>query len=347
MTTRNLKWAALAAVSLSAALGAERAETYSDALSGAGEDGVIVYCYGPDWNARSVRMLESFWKSPELEKAAGNAKLVAVPYYQGDDPTGKAADIRSGFCGPSFSVCPSVSLLDSSGNRYAELVGTDGLGDETGAAGIKAIAEKLEAHRKQLELMEKAAITEGAEKAKLISEACDLGIAAPKGAVADIEAADPDDKTGCVRRQKFDALQFMYKQLDTTDGFLAPDFVPDMPQMTKDCMAVFNDKSYKDRDRQAAMNLLIGANRRNFMAGGQLKNLITKDAKVNKETDYGRLLPFLVDDWGNARQKMTSEERKKLAEAKKAAKERDKEAKKSRKDKDSRNKKADRDTTIE
>lgn len=317
---------------------AQRVKTYQEACESPGEDGIIVYCYGPDWNARSVRMLESFWNRPEVEAAAGEAKLLAVPFYQGEDPTGTAASIRGGLRGPSFSVCPTVMLLDSNGVKYAELVGSDYLGGEDGELGIKNIREKLEAHRKQLKLMAEAEGSSGATKAKLISDACDLGIKAPEGAVAMIEAADPQDSTGCLRRQKFNALKFMYDLLETTDGFLDPNFVPDMSKITKECMEVANDPAYKTRDRQAAFNLLVGASRRDFVTGTRLKTMIKKNAKIDEETDYGRLLPFLVETWGNAKFK---------GDHKKAARKSQKEKKEHTRDKDRRNKKAERNTSIE
>ncbi|MGN0837023.1 MAG: hypothetical protein ACI4OS_06235, partial [Akkermansia sp.] len=134
MTTRSkLSLAALLALAVGSAAGAaQRVDSYDEALSQAGDDGVIVYCYGPDWNKRSVRMLDSFWKSPELEAAAGDAKLVAIPFYQGEDPTDKAKSIKGAYKGPSFGVCPTVALIDAQGNVYAELPGTDYLADGKG-----------------------------------------------------------------------------------------------------------------------------------------------------------------------------------------------------------------------
>ena len=58
-------------------------------------------------------------------------------------------------------------------------------------------------------------------------------------------------------------------------------------------------------------------------------------------------MPALIDDWGNSRQKMTPEDRKRLKAQKEAAKQKIKENKKAQKEKNSRNKKADRNTTIE
>ena len=71
MTIRKLSnlCVILGAALLSVGKAAERAETFSEALSKAGSDGVIAYCYGPDWNRRSVRLLKTFWNTPEAAEA--------------------------------------------------------------------------------------------------------------------------------------------------------------------------------------------------------------------------------------------------------------------------------------
>lgn len=326
---------------------AQRVNTYTEALNSAGRDGVIVYCYGPDWNKRSMRMLDSFWKRAELEAAAGDAKLVAVPFYQSKDKdTAESVEIRGGLERPPFGVCPTVLMIDATGRIYSKLVGSDYLGDESGELGISNIKEKLAALHKQQELMEKAESASGPDKAKLISDACDLGIEPPPNAVELIEAADPEDSSGAVRRQKFDALQFMYEQLDTKDGFLAPDFVADLDEMRKACMAIAQDQAYKEIDRQKAMNLYIGQSRRDYVPPPQLKTLINQNIKIDGTTPFGRLLPTLVDLWGNATRHLSSDERRKLSERKKAAKEQKKKKLEEQKEKKRRERKARRNLEI-
>ncbi len=309
---------------------AQRANTFDEALEKAGDDGVIAYCYGPDWNARSVQLLQTFWKSPAAEEAAGNAVMVAVPFYERDDAKGadEAASIRGKMPGPPFSVCPTVMFFDKSGRKYADFQGSDYLGsDDECTEGVKNIAKYIQALRKQQELMAQAEGKVGLEKAKLLIEVGNLPITKPEGFMEQLELADPTDKLGGVRRNKFNALQFMYKQLDTPDGFLKPDFEADYPQMKKDCMAIVEDEAYNTRDRQAVFNLLIGQSRREAIQANQLKGFIKKVNKIDPETDYGKLSPTLVNLWGNIKHKLTPEERKAAREAKRA-KAKDKKAKK-------------------
>ncbi len=311
---------------------AQRARTFSEALEKAGDDGVVAYCYGPDWNQRSVDLLNSFWRSPAAEEAAGNAVMVAVPFYEKDTAKGadEAGEIRGNMPEPPFMVCPTVMFFDKNGRQYASFQGSDYLGsDDECTEGVKNIAKYVQALRKQQELMAKAQPLIGQEKAKILAEVADLPIAKPNNLMQELELADPTDKLGAIRRHKFDALQFMYKQLDTPDGFLKPDFEADYQQMRKDCEAVFKDEALRPRDRQAVYNLLIGQSRREAIPGNQLKGFIKKVNKLDNTTDYGKLSPTLVNLWGNLKHKLSPEERKAAREAKRA------------KDKEKRNKKRD------
>lgn len=326
MITRMMDSAAVKALCLlvpflflvSLASGAQRANTYEEALEKAGDDGVIVYCYGPDWNKRSVKLLQTFWKNPDTESAAGGAVMVAVPFYQYSSTKGadEEASIQSGLppVPHGTPVCPAVMMIDKTGFLYAYLPGSDYLGnDPTCTLGRKNISEKLAALRKRDALLAQAEPLVGVEKAKLLAEVADLPINRPAGIVEQIELADPTDKTGAVRRNKFSALLFMYKQLETTDGFLAPDFVPDYGQIRKECEAVLADTAYHTRDRQAVYNLFIGQTRREYLSGGrattqQLKGYIKKGMKVDATTDYGQLSPTLEKLWGSLSR--TAEQRK-------------------------------------
>ncbi|MDO5470806.1 MAG: hypothetical protein Q4F38_05845 [Akkermansia sp.] len=305
---------------------AQRARTFGEAMEKAGDDGVIAYCYGPDWNQRSVVLLNSFWKSPAAEEAAGNAVMVAVPFYEKDTAKGAedAAEIRGDMPEPPFMVCPTVMFFDKSGRRYASFQGADYLGsDDECTEGVKNIAKNIQALRRQQELMSKAASLVGKEKAKLLAEVADLPIEKPENLMSELELADPTDKLGAIRRNKFNALQFMYKQLDTPDGFIKPDFEADYQQMRKDCEEVFKDEAIRPRDRQAVYNLFIGQSRREAVHGNQLKGFIKRVNKLDDTTDYGKLSPTLVNLWGNLKHKLTPEERKAAREAKRAkAKER-------------------------
>lgn len=327
---------ALAALTLTSAWSAQRVATYSEALEKAGDDGIIAYCYGPDWNRRSVRMLNTFWKNPETEAAAGNAVMVAIPFYEDSNhpKAGEAADIRGGFPNPPFGVCPVVIMLDKTGKAYAHLPGSDYLGDEEGEKGRENIRQNLTKFRRYQEIIKQLGLWEGdqqvassggvqgAERAKLIAEAIDLQLYIPGGAIAampphvkpdllkELELADPADKTGLVRRYKHVELQFRYKLYDTTDGFLKPDFVPDIDMIKEESFKIIKDPAYRPFDRQSAYLAYIGQARREGIQPNQLKGHIKKMGEIDPNTVFGRCAPALHDLWGSIKVKKTPEQRK-------------------------------------
>ncbi len=333
---------AAAALMIPSAFAAQRVASYSEALEKAGPDGIVAYCYGPDWNQRSVRMLKSFWESAATEEAAGNAAMVAVPFFEDNTAKGadEAAGIRGGMKSPPFNVCPSVIMMDKDGRVYATLVGSDYLGDEKGELGAQNIKAKLEEFRKQQELLAKAEGLAGVEKAKVLMEITNLSITAPQGLLEAVELADPSDKTGATRRLKHSALKFMYKQLDTTDGFLKPDYVPDFDAIKEECFKIVEDEAYLPVDRQAAYNLFLGEARRQNIPNGQLKGHIRKNMKIDETTWYGKACAYIAEKWTTGSNRLTPEQRKAQREAKK-------QAAKDKRDKRRRDAKADREIDIE
>lgn len=311
----------IATALLSVSEAAQRAERFDEAIQKAGEDGVIAYCYGPDWNRRSVMLLNSFWKSGKTEEAAGDAVLVAVPFYENRHTAAaeQARDIQGNMPAPPFDVCPTVMFFDKNGRRYACMQGADYLGtDDACTLGVKNIKETLGHLRKQKQLLAQAQQKGGEEKAKLLAQVADLPIQAPSNLLQLIKDADPKDKLGYARRMEFSARLFMYELLETRDGFLAPDFEPDYQKIMQKCEAVIKDEALRTRDRQAAYNLYIGQARREHIQGNRLKGLIRKINKLDPDTDYGRLSPTLMNLWGNIKHKTTPEERRAEREKKKA-----------------------------
>ena len=328
-----------------------RAKTFAEALEAAGDDGVVVFCYGPDWNARSTRMLKSFWETPAAEEAAGNAIMVALPYY--DNPTPEqeeeSSSISQGIQFPrtlelplrtaGFHICPDVLMFNKEGTLYANLPGSDYLGDEKGELGLKNMRERIAALRKQVELLRKAESQSGVEKARTLSQTADLGIAAPADLLEQLQEADPSDESGMIRRHTFDSLQFLYNQMDTKDGFLKNDLVIDFKKLQDDCMKVIKDEAIKPIDRQAVYLLLIGQSRREGITGKRLKDLMTACMKLDPQSPYGKIMPSLIETWGNAKSTQTSDDRR-------AQRQRDKEKAKERKAKEKEMKRAEKNAEV-
>ncbi len=327
---------------------AQRVSSFDEALEKAGPDGIIVYCYGPDWNMRSTRMLRSFWNTPALEEAAANAVLVAVPFYQDPYTNGadKANDIKGSMPAPRSGICPSVLMFDKNGRLYASLQGGDGLYQnkeqevadfikskkkkmeeikppsseelEEGKLGLENIKKNLAYLRQQQEYLQKAeTATLPNEKAKLITQAAELPINQPEGYVNTLTMTVPMDEDGYVKRGEHCALTFMYEQLETSDGFLKDDFFEDADLIEKACKKIYEDEQYRTEDRQAALALMLGAKRRAGESGSKLKTGIKKMAKIDMTTKFGLLSAALLESWGS-KARMTPEEKKALSDKKKA-----------------------------
>lgn len=321
-----------------AAEAATRVKSYDDACSSAGSDGVMVYIYGPDWNTRSTKMLKSFWETPAVEEAAGNAMLLSVPLYQNPknaDP--ELSGAQGGLRIPGFQFCPRVLMLDADGNIYADLIGTDDLGSMKGELGVENIRRNLEYLRKRNELMEKAKAAEGIKKAEILCEVSDLPIQKPDSLMDEIKSADPTDKTGAVRRNEFKAREFLYKMMETKDGFLTPGFEPDLGEVKREATKIFQDKAYRDEDRQAAYNLLIGLSRQEPVGPTQLKTLIRANMRLAPETRSGKANATILTAWGDAKPDKDAAKKRKASRDSRKKYEKDKREEKKREDKANRN----------
>lgn len=293
-----------------------RASTYKEALAAAGNDGMIIFQYGPGWNQRSMRMLKEFWKSKELEQAVGGAVLLAVPLYQQPITQQQKAEqdrISAGMPRPpgkGARICPSLIFIDKAGRVYARLVGMDDLGDESGQAAIPRIKQTLAHLHSQQSLLSRAAAAAGEEQAKLLAEACDVPIALPSNALEKILHADPEDKLGYARRLSYSAQKFLYKQLNTTSGFISSNFRPDYKTTREECLRVINDKALRPEDRQRAYNLLIGLSHKENIPTNQLKKMIDECGKIDPSSTFGKIAPALVQLWANSKNHASADERR-------------------------------------
>lgn len=274
---------------------AERFRTYVEAQAKANEEGIIVYLYGPNWNKRSVKMLQSFWESPDTAQAAGNSTLVAIPIYQRPTPEQKLEqdEIGAGFTMPpayAYRSNPTVVMQDKAGNTYAILAGSDDLG--SGLSGKRAqelIRKNKKLLARRLELMTQAEKATGIDKARLIGEACTLGIAGPSSGLEQIKQLDPNDETGYIRRLTFDPRRFQGEHAnDDTDT------------LEKAVMKIVNDKAYSTLQRQETYCLLIGKLRRDGATASVLRKHIQAMGAIDPESMYGKITDDILHIWCGA-----------------------------------------------
>lgn len=284
--------AILLAVGSPLAFSAQRVDNYNDALSQAGDEGVIVYLYGPDWNRKSTNMLKTFWKGKDVEQAAGESTMVAIPLYQRPNDAQKAEQerIQGDFRIPppkQYRSIPAIFMLDNTGRVYAWICGTDGFGEgETGALAVKQIKKYKELFAKQRELMEKSDKADGLEKARLIGQASTLGIEPTSQALDQIKTFDPNDETGFVRRLTFDPHKFQEDHKD--DETFA---------IEAEVMKIVEDKAYSELQRQEAYCVLIGQLRREKATPDVLKRHILAMQKIDEKSMYGQIVPHLLEMW--------------------------------------------------
>lgn len=335
----NLLAAAALLLPLSPAAAAMRAKNFDEATKAAQADGVMVYVYGPDWNTRSNKMLKSFWETPGVEEAAGDAVLVAVPIYQDTKKTDPAlADAQGSLRIPGFTFCPRVLMLDADGHIYADLIGTDDLGSLKGEQGVENIRKNLALLRKRNELMEQAKGASGIRKAEILRDVSDLPIKHPESLLDAIKEADPDDKTGAIRRNTFKPREeFLYKMMETKDGFLTPGFEPDLGLVKREATKIFQDKAYRNAERQAAYNLLIGLSRQEPVGPTQLKMLIRTNMRLDPETRSGKAAAYLLSAWGDAKPDKDAAKKRRASRDQRKKYEKEKREEKKREDKANRN----------
>lgn len=284
---------------------AQKANTFEDALKKAKDDGIVAYCYGPDWNMRSVNMLASFWKNKAVEKACGDAVMIAIPFYQRPTPANlkEQNKIQGNFqrrkINNEFRGFPAVCLMDRTGRMYAQLCGTDYLGDEEDgyALGAKNIADKLDRFRRQQELLAKAEKAQGIEKAKLLGEASTLDVYPPEGVAGTIKSLDPQDQTGYYKRLTYDAFHFNEKAnaFSGSDQDASKAMTPE--ETEKELQTLLKHPTLSPLQKQESYAVYIGRLRK----AGADKAVLTKQIKAMRDLDpesmYGRITPHLLEMW--------------------------------------------------
>lgn len=312
---KNLLTAALCTFCTAAILpAAQKATTFEDALKKAKDDGIVAYCYGPDWNMRSVNMLASFWKNKIVEKACGDAVMIAIPFYQRPTPANlkEQNKIQGNFqryrLNHDFRGFPAVCMMDRTGSMYAQLCGTDDLGTEEDgyALGANNIADKLDLFRQQKELLSKAEKAQGIEKAKLLGNASVLGIYPPQGIANTIKSLDPQDQTGYYKRLTYDAFHFNEKAnaFSGSDQDASKAMTPE--ETEKELQTLLKHPTLSPLQKQESYAVYIGRLRK----AGADKAVLVKHIKTMHDLDpesmYGRITPHLLEMWCNIPDKSRS-----------------------------------------
>lgn len=294
---------------------AQKASTFDDALKKAKDDGIVAFCYGPDWNTRSTSMVNTFWKNKLTEKACGDAVMIAIPFYQRPTPSNlkEQNKIQGNFkrvkVNNKFRSFPAVCMMDRTGRVYAQLCGTDELGTEENdfAKGQENIAAKLAAFRRQTELLAQADKAQGVEKAKLLGESSVLGVYPMDGVAEAIKNLDPQGQTGYYQRLTYDAFHFNERAnaFSGSDQDASKAMTPE--QTEKELQALLKNPVLSNVQKQESYAVYIGRLRKTKADKAVLMKQIKAMHDIDPDTMYGRIMPHLLELWCDVPDKSRTE----------------------------------------
>lgn len=289
----------LAAACLSALplLGGTPCKDYAEASAKVKDDGYILYVYGPDWDRTSPDFIKPIYEDAGIQAAAGDAMLILAPYYQ--RPTKKqTAEQEAAFGGlklpgsMSPQTYPALHFHDKDGHIYAFLRGPK-LMHASKEEIAKAVAERIAAHKVQMELLAKAEAAAGVEQAKLLGEAAVVPLTERPDKIVDrIKAVDPSDESGYVRRLTFypEGIAEKNKDLPLAEGLATVE-------------KAIADPAYTDLQKQQWCAMAIGYLHRN---GGESNSAeIIKWAQKMKayapDSYLGHSADIVVAKWAGAK----------------------------------------------
>lgn len=280
---------------------AEQYKNYSEAAEKVSDDGYILFVYAEGWDRFSEPLCKKLIADPAIIEAAGSAALILAPFYQYSTPEDKSKqqEVWGGLVEPranSMETYPSLLMYDKNGYLYGRVQGsvvTRGTPEEV-AAEVKA---KLEAKRKQDEIMKRAEAASGTEAAVLISEACQItGIEKPQDHLAKIKAVDPGDQSGMVKRHTFDywgfSERYCGKKKEGEKGMNPDDIVAEMKKF-------IDDPAYTNEQKQVFYAVIMGTLRRSDASTNaiQIRNYAAEMKKLAPESHLGVSADEFVKLW--------------------------------------------------
>lgn len=283
---------------------AQQYASHEEAAQKPTKDGYILVVYGKGWDRFSEDLCKKVIAAPEISAAAGEAALILTPFYQYANEEQKAAQSAVWGALPipaahSMETYPSLLMYDKEGYLYGRVQGPVLL-----RGTMKEIADelktKLEAKRKQEEIMERAMATSGVERAKLIAEAWAVpGIEPPNNYRNLVKEADPSDQSGMVKRLHFDGWGLAQKYCGKkSDGGLELGDAATIAAMKE----FMKDPAYTPEQRQVFYAIIIGVLNRS--GGGsnasQIKSYAMEMKKLNPESNLGVSADQVIKIWGSS-----------------------------------------------
>lgn len=192
------------------------ARTYPDALAKTGNNPIVIFIYGANYDKVSLATYEEFVKKNKIAPYIRQATFLEMPIYQlPNDKEKKDMEKRLGnkrLPGGIWSY-PCLAVVDGRGNLRGVLQGPEQMKDpETALELLKTMVSDF---HKQEKLINRARGAKGDKKAEFLLEASDYDLRMPNDVLSKDEQKNLKDDAGLSNRLAFDpttlveALQIM------------------------------------------------------------------------------------------------------------------------------------------
>jgi len=294
------------------AFAAIQVKNFAAAQKRAPKDGILVYFYGPDWDARSTAMLKTFWGNADVKNACGDAAMLAVPVYQNPSEKEKKReqDARGGMKVPHIYSYPAIVMCDEDGRKYYILQGDEIFADTKQVA--ETIKTKLALFRKQKSILQKANKAKGLEKAKLYGQAMLEGIDYPANALKVFKEFDPKGETPYAKRIQFDVFKIITDKIHTDPDKPELKMIPpDEAFALVKKLAIDDAETYLPWQRQELLAACAAYLRRQNKGDPRIKTLHQKIREIDPDSVWASVASESEKIWGNGSSSGKNDKKKK------------------------------------
>ncbi|MBR5522475.1 MAG: hypothetical protein IKV82_03305 [Akkermansia sp.] len=267
-----------------------KALTWEEAQTKVTDAGYILFAYADGWDTYSKQVSNKLMKNKAVKKAAGDAIVLHYPIKQALNEEEQKARTEQwkGIKVPNADSYPALLFFDNKGKHYSTISGTF-MRKAQPKKVAKMITERMEGKRKQNELMAQAEKAKGAEKARLIAEACLIeNINRPDRYEKMMKDADPKDECGLIRRVTFNPWVFVEsKRKEDPKAVLA------------ELETMLADPNYTDEQKQIFCTCAIGTLHRSNLpdAATRIQEYAKKLKEYGKDTVLGQSADIVVREW--------------------------------------------------
>lgn len=265
--------------------------SYEQAQASAPEGGYVVALYADGWDKYSKKLAQKLLKDKDMQEALADCAVIeyAVPNLSSEASNKARADKLGKLKWVGANTYPAFALYDKTGRHYATVLvpyadrkDTDKIANQ--------ITKARESVTKQNALLEQAKGEQGLAKAQTLGKAAVLdNINRPDNILKMIKEADPQDKSGYVRRLEFSVHNYAEGTAKTKDWQATLKEVEDR----------IADKSYSVAQRQGLYAVAVGLLRRHGSVADQKKMLryLREMKKLDPTSPLGRSADHAETIW--------------------------------------------------